>query len=114
LLRATGFYSSVRLTEHFGKHGSEFEATTEQEYLLKAAVFINTLHSNPDTLFCNDEDGDFVLFNPETDEFAVATPDGRIRTYFKPVPAHLAEPNRPAKMMHRFRSNLEFFQDKCA
>ena len=79
------FRSDKYLNQHFEKHGSEFDGDfnyrTAREYEQGASDLIN----NPDALFKYEaEDGDGVYYLEETNEFAILSKDGYIRTYFRP------------------------------
>ena len=79
------FRSNKYLTEHFEKHGSEFDGDfnyrTAKEYEKGASDVIN----NPDALFKYEaEDGDGVYYLEATNEFVILSKDGYIRTYFRP------------------------------
>ncbi len=75
------FRSDKYLTEHFEKHGGDFNYSTKEEYLAGANNVIsssNALHK------IEKEDGDDVYYLEETNEFVIVSTDGYIRTYFKP------------------------------
>lgn len=75
------FRTEEYLTEHFKKHGSEFDYKTSQEYEEGANRVINTdgvLHKK------EQEDNDDVYYLEETNEFVIVSTDGYLRTYFKP------------------------------
>ena len=91
------FGSPSKLTDHFKRHGADLGYSTESEYLKGAQDFIGTEGSD-NVLTLIRKDGDKVLFNQVTSEFAVVAPDGTIRTYFKPDPA-----------IHGYETNLEYF-----
>ena len=70
-----------RLREHYKKHGIEMGFASEDEYLAAA----NAVISNPDALTKREkEDGDYLFYVEETNEFVVLSKDGYIRTYFCP------------------------------
>lgn len=76
------FRNDKYLTEHFEKHGSDFNYTTKEEYLAGA----NKVISSEDVLHkIEKEDGDDVYYLKETNEFVIVSTDGYIRTYFKPA-----------------------------
>jgi filamentous hemagglutinin len=95
------FSSEELLNGHFEDHGSDFGATTASEYEQQASDFL-TNQENPDILEFERvrgyRAGDTVRFNPETDEFGVISPDGSIRTYYRP------DPN-----VHGFATNPDYF-----
>lgn len=79
------FRNSKLLNQHFEKHGSEFGKEfgydTAEDYEKGASDVIN----DPDALHKTEaEDGDFVYYIEETNEFVILSTDGYIRTYFRP------------------------------
>jgi len=75
------FRTQTQLEEHFEKHGDEFDYATAEEYEAGANAVIN----NPSALSKTEaEDGDYVYYVEETNEFVILSTDGYIRTYFKP------------------------------
>ncbi len=75
------FRSQEQLTDHFERHGVEMGYDTEESYVAGA----NGVVFSPDALHkLEEEDGDFVYYLEETNEFVVLSPDGYIRTYFCP------------------------------
>ncbi len=75
------FASADLLQSHFNKHGDEFGYNTPEEYLKGANDVIN----NPSALHkVQAEDGDDCYYLQSTNEFVVVSPDGNIKTYFKP------------------------------
>lgn len=77
------FASRKLLDSHFEKHGSEFDGlyATAKEYEKGASDVIN----NPDALQKTEQDdGDFIFYIEDTNEFVVLSTSGFIRTYFKP------------------------------
>ncbi len=87
-------------TKHFLKHAHEFGFSTEEEYLSSAGKFAARAESkSADILVRIRANGDKVLFDLNTDEFAVIRSDGIFRTYMKPDPA-----------IHGFKTNLDYFE----
>lgn len=79
------FRSKSQLNQHFDKHGGEFKKDfgykTAAEYEKGASDVIN----NPKALCKTEkEDGDYVYYIEETNEFVILSTDGYIRTYFRP------------------------------
>ncbi|MBR4344862.1 MAG: hypothetical protein IKP88_19520 [Lachnospiraceae bacterium] len=75
------FRSKKLLDQHFEKHGKEMGFSSSQEYEKAASDVIN----NPKALSkIEKEDGDFVYYVEETNEFVILSTDGYIRTYFLP------------------------------
>lgn len=79
------FRSEKLLTQHFEKHGAEFDGDfdydTAAEYEKGASDVIN----NAEALYKTEaEDGDGVYYIESTNEFVILSTDGYIRTYFRP------------------------------
>lgn len=75
------FRSDSYLRQHFEKHGDEFGYADEQEYLAGANRVIN----DPAALTKTEkEDGDYVFYLEDSNEFVILSTDGYIRTYFRP------------------------------
>ncbi|MBQ8122145.1 MAG: hypothetical protein IJ170_02370 [Ruminococcus sp.] len=79
------FRNEKLLDQHFDKHGAEFADDfgykDAEEYEKGASDVIN----DPDALHKTEaEDGDYVYYIEETNEFVVLSKDGYIRTYFRP------------------------------
>lgn len=75
------FRSKKLLNQHYEKHGIEMGFSNAKEYEKAASAVIN----NPNALHkIEKEDGDDVFYVEATNEFAVLSTDGYIRTYFKP------------------------------
>lgn len=75
------FRKDEYLTEHFEKHGEEFDYANEEEYLEGANRVINSEEALHKT---EAEDGDYIYYLEASNEFVVVSKDGYIRTYFKP------------------------------
>ncbi len=75
------FRNQKLLSQHYEKHGIEMGFASEEEYEAAASAVI----TNPDALHKKEqEDNDQVYYVEETNEFAVLSDDGYIRTYFYP------------------------------
>jgi pyocin large subunit-like protein len=75
------FRNKTLLNQHYDKHGKDMGFKNAQEYEKAASDVIN----NPNALRKTEkEDGDFVYYIRETNEFVVLSTDGYIRTYFLP------------------------------
>ena len=75
------FRNDDLLEQHYEKHGMEmgFESMEAYEEAASAVVY------HPDVLTKTEkEDGDYVYYVEETNEFVVISRDGYIRTYFNP------------------------------
>ena len=75
------FRSNKLLTQHYEKHGIDMGFDSKEAYEKAASDVIN----NPAALHKTEaEDGDYVYYVEETNEFVVLSKDGYIRTYFWP------------------------------
>ncbi|MCR5801546.1 MAG: hypothetical protein K6G57_04365 [Lachnospiraceae bacterium] len=75
------FRNEKLLKQHYEKHGIEMGFDSPEEYEAAASAVIY----NPDVLTKTEkEDGDYVFYVEETNEFVVVSTDGFIRTYFLP------------------------------
>jgi len=77
------FRTQELLDSHYNKHGREFGTITKEQYLQGVNDLINS--TGPNILTKTEEDGDTLIYNTDTNEFAVITPDNIIRTYFRPT-----------------------------
>lgn len=91
------FATDDKLLDHFNRHGSDFNASTPEEYQRMASQFL-TGTPEAGVLEKTRSNGDIVRFNPATDEFGVLSKDGIIRTYYKPDPS-----------VHGYPSNLDYY-----
>lgn len=76
------FKSKKLLDSHYDKHKGEFGNISKDEYLKKANDLINS--TGDDVLTKVRKNGDTLYYNKATNEFAVKTKDGFLRTFFKP------------------------------
>jgi len=75
------FRNKNLLDQHFEKHGKEFGSKNAQEYEKAAAAVV----TNPKALHKKEKESkDDAYYIEKTNEFVVVSPDGYIRTYFKP------------------------------
>lgn len=75
------FRNDTYLTEHFEKHGKDFDYSNKEEYLAGA----NRVIASDDAMHkLEAEDGDDVYYLEASNEFVIVSTDGFIRTYFKP------------------------------
>jgi hypothetical protein len=85
----TNFATEKLLDEHYNEHAGGLGITSEGEYLQFARRLLSSPVSGPILGFtragrAGGRAGDVVRFNYLTDEFAVMTKTGVIRTYFAP------------------------------
>ncbi len=81
----TQFRNKDRFEEHYQKHvinQAEFGDITKEEYLALAQELVDTPGSQ--VLTKNNDDGDTLFYDPDTNSFAVVSGDGYLRTFFKP------------------------------
>lgn len=75
------FRSKKLLESHYEKHGIDMGFASPEEYETAASAVIQS----PEALYKTEkEDGDGVYYIEATNEFAVLSTDGYIRTYFLP------------------------------
>ncbi len=81
----TQFRNSDRFEEHYQKHvidQQEFGDITREEYMTLAQALVDT--PGPKVQTKQNSDGDTLYYDADTNSFAVVSPDGFIRTFFKP------------------------------
>ena len=81
----TQFRNNDRFEEHYQKHvidQQEFGDITREEYMTLAQALVDT--PGPNVQSKQNSDGDTLYYDAETNSFAVVSPDGFIRTFFKP------------------------------
>jgi pyocin large subunit-like protein len=78
-----GFRSADRLAEHYAKHGREFGAISQAEYLRRAQALRDAPLSDS-VLEIRRADGVVSRFDRATGSFIAFDPDGTIRTFFRP------------------------------
>jgi len=86
---------------HCLKHRLEVGAVDCPDYEMRALDFL-TKPSSGSLHECTRRLGDVVRYDSSTDEFAIFSNDGFIRTYMKPTTA-----------WHQLPSNLHYFQREC-
>jgi pyocin large subunit-like protein len=79
-----GFKTQELLDSHFKKHAAEFGNITKEQYL-KGAQDLVSSKPGGNILTKVRPNGDTIFYNKISNEFAVKTSDGIIRTYFKPT-----------------------------
>ena len=70
-----------RLKDHYKKHGREMGFSSAEEY---EAAANRVVHDDRALIKLEEEDGDFVFYIEETNDFVIVSTDGYIRTYFWP------------------------------
>jgi pyocin large subunit-like protein len=78
-----GFSTEYLLNRHFHDHGNDFGVISKEQYLARAKEFLEVdILQNPNILQCAKRNGDIIRFNRITNEFAVMSSIGIIKTYF--------------------------------
>lgn len=78
-----GFRSRNQFDEHFAKHGAEFGAVTQQEYLREAQMLRDApVGGNVEEI--GRPDGTVSRYDRASGAFIAFNSDGTIRTFFKP------------------------------
>jgi pyocin large subunit-like protein len=75
------FATEELLESHFVDHGPEFGYLSKEEYLAGA----NRLIRNPDVATFIRTGGDTLYYHIQTNQFAVKTAEGILRTYLRPT-----------------------------
>lgn len=83
LASGPGFRSRAQLHEHYAKHGAEFGAVSEQEYLRLAQQLRDEPPGGP-ILESRRPNGEFSKFDRRHGYFGAYNRDGTIRTFFIP------------------------------
>lgn len=109
----TGFRTPTLLTIHFGWHGATVGATDEQDYEQKAKAFLEADITNTTILEHTRSRGDVVRYNPTTEEFAIASATGHIRTYYIPIPQLLAPTGTNSRITHTHQTNYDYYLYCC-
>ena len=75
------FKTSKNLSEHYKKHGIDMGFDSKEAYEKAASDVVN----NPNALCKTEaEDGDYVYYIEDTNEFVIVSTEGFLRTYFLP------------------------------
>jgi pyocin large subunit-like protein len=78
------FETPALLTDHFTKHGAEFGAADENDYLARADAFCYGQLDAHTEEHIRTTDGAVLRYNNLTNEFGVVGSDNFVKTYFKP------------------------------
>ena len=81
---SVGFRTPARLAEHYGKHGREFGAISQPEYLQRAQQLRDAPVGGDILEVVRQSDGIISRFDRGSGAFLAADPDGTIRTFFRP------------------------------
>ena len=100
----TGFVDEEEKENHFLDHWHEFTPELPSADAYEAAAIQFLTKARTATIFeCLRRNGDVIRFDQTTDEFAICSRDGILKTYYKPTP-----------QWHRRGSNLAYFWEQCA
>lgn len=77
------FRNEELFESHYQKHGAEFGDITKDEYLEMANALINSA-GGAGILEKTQDDGDRLIYDERSNEFIVISPDGYIRSFFRP------------------------------
>ena len=102
LIYTLGFQNTNLLHSHHQKHGADFGAIGLDEYETLADAFLG----GPRVAACFEcvrSNGDFVRYNPMTDEFGVISNTRIIKTYYKPQPSDRI----------KYPTNTVYFREQC-
>ena len=82
----SGWGDSSTLPDHFQRHGLDFGAKTEEEYVQKAVDFLDRAEKDglPRKV---DENGITRAYDPKSNTFGSYNPDRTIKTFYKPDPS---------------------------
>jgi pyocin large subunit-like protein len=101
-------FDRAELAIHFAKHQADFTVTGALAYELEAERFLLS-PTRPSLLECKRSGGDLVRYDTATEEFAVLSGAGVIRTYYKPVPCVV----RMVQYCHGEPDNVQYFRKTC-
>ena len=82
--RAGSWGNPETLEDHYLRHGSDFGATSAEDYASRAGRFLREGRANglPTKV---DADGVIRMYDPQTNTFGSYNSDGTTRTFFKPT-----------------------------
>lgn len=97
------------LAIHHAKHRAQFPGLSAIQYQNLADSFLGRPASS-ELLECKRNKGDVLRYDTVTEEFAVLSSTGIIRTYFKPVPCASLQVKRNC---HGEPTNMDYFRVEC-
>jgi pyocin large subunit-like protein len=104
-LLTNGFRSNQQRLQHFCTHGADFGATYDLHYQNLADAFIGGRPPKYTLQSKRPRDNDLIRYNPVTNEFAILSYDGYIRTYFKP---DIGDHQLPRNLDYYFANGIMF------
>ena len=72
------------LQDHFIRHGPDFNATSQEDYVAKAAAFLQRSKDNSYAIKVDPDDGTVRIYDDITDTFGSYTAARQIKTFYKP------------------------------
>jgi hypothetical protein len=111
---AIRFFSDADLLDHFSKHHIECGAATKEIYfeMAKALLEIDLLE-NPHIIECTRTNNDVLRLNCITNEFAVVSVSGIVKTYYIPQPRAAAPAGTSRRKTHSHPNNIDYFWSEC-
>ncbi len=109
---AVANFEVTELANHFARHRSEFAAADAQEYERLADRFISA-PVGPNLMECTRLRGDKVRYDITTEECAVVSASGAIRTYFRPRPCASLPVGAIRTRCDGFPDNIQYFRATC-
>jgi pyocin large subunit-like protein len=106
-------FDPLKLADHFNKHRADFQVSSDNDYEALADGFASR-QRHPKLMECRRKMGDFIRYDGMTEEYAVLSGAGVIRTYFKPVPCASLPPSVPRPNCDNQVDNLTYFRKECA
>ncbi len=101
-------FDRAELAIHFAKHSGDFSSINALAYEQEAERFLLS-PKRPSLLECSRIGGDVVRYDTATEEFAVLSNTGIIRSYYKPVPCVV----RRVQFCHGEADNVQYFLKTC-
>ncbi len=102
-------FDPSELADHYAKHGADFPGSDDKRYEELAETFLLG-PSRAGLLECKRRGGDFLRYDTATEEFAVLSGSGVIRTYYKPVPCRVMM----VPFCHGEVDNIQYFKRTCS
>ncbi|CAM3772492.1 hypothetical protein [Smaragdicoccus niigatensis] len=93
-LEATKFRDTDKLEDHFQRHGDDFGAKSEEEYVQTAQDFLRDAQTHHFAAKINSQ-GRIRIYDPNTNTFAIFDSDGTIVTIYKPTSPTYWDRNSP-------------------
>jgi hypothetical protein len=89
------------LQDHFDRHGSDFECTTEPEYAHRGSEFLQRSQAEGLPTKIDPANGTIRVYDPDTNTLGSYNADGTTRTFYRPDPQR-----------HGYQSNWDYWLDQ--